>query len=315
MKLSNSAFSAMSRRGFCTAVAGFACGVSQLKPSLLGANEKNASEANESNFTDRIYTSLKITMIKGDQPLIEKFRIAKEAGFDGVALTAPNLIDVKEAIEARDKTGLMIHDVVNMVHWKQRLSDPDQAIRQQSLEATLESIRFAHAVGASSILQVVGKVTDPVNENHDQVWTRSIEAIRKAIPLASRLGIRILCENVGNGFCEDAQQWAEYLDEIDDPWVGAFFDIGNHHSRGGAPHWIRSLGNRIVKIDVKGHNTTTRRNCDIPDGDIDWKAVRDELAKLRFSGWATAEVPAGDAERIQLIAKQMDEVLGIRRLS
>lgn len=308
MSDSNSLSSAVSRRAFCSAIAGTVASA-----PWLAAAESPADVSIQGSSSHRLYTSPKITMVKGNLPLLEKFRIVKEGGFDGVALTAPHQFEDLEAIAARDATGLMVHDVVNAVHWTQRLSDPDPAVRQLSLEATLESIRFAHAIGASSILQVVGKVTDPVNENHDQVWERSIDAIRKAIPLASKLGVRILCENVGNGFCEDAQQWADYLDEISDPWVGAFFDIGNHHSRGGAAHWIRTLGNRIVKIDVKGHDTTIRKNCDILDGDIDWAEVRRELAKIRFSGWATAEVAGGDALRLSMVSKQMDEVLEISR--
>ena len=46
------------------------------------------------------------------------------------------------------------------------------------------------------------KVTDPVNENADQVRERSSEQLRKALPVASRLGVRIACENV-NGVVDD----------------------------------------------------------------------------------------------------------------
>lgn len=305
MKNLNPVRSMVSRRAFCTAVVGAVT----CRPTLTAAESEPAGSRESQQ--DHLYKAVKITMVKGDLPLLEKFRIVKAAGFDGISLTAPDQFDVKEAVAAKEKTGLIIHDVVNAVHWQKRLSDPDPAIRQQSLDAMLESIRFSHAIGAASVLQVVGKVTDPIHENHDQVWQRSIEAIRQAIPLASKLGVRILCENVGNGFCEDAQQWADYLDEIDDPWVGAFFDIGNHHSRGGATHWIRTLGSRIVKLDVKGHDSKIKKNCDTLDGDIDWPAVRSELSKLRFIGWATAEVAGGDAERLRQVAQQMDEALGL----
>ena len=77
-----------------------------------------------------------------------------------------------------------------------------------------------------------GKVTDPKTENHDQVWGRSIAEIRKLLPLAEDLQIKILIENVGNGFCYDPKQFAQYVDEINSPWVGVHFDIGNHISVG-----------------------------------------------------------------------------------
>src|SRR6188508_1109216 len=85
----------------------------------------------------------------------------------------------------------------------------------------------ARFVGADSVLLVPGKVTDPKTENHDQVWERSISEIRKALPLVEELGIKILIENVGNGFCLDPESLARYVDEIRHPLVAIHFDLGN----------------------------------------------------------------------------------------
>jgi len=295
----------LTRRAFCRVVAGAAAA------SVVGPTLAPAATA-EGEFAGRIYKAVKVSMITGEMPLLDKFRLAKDVGFEGISLFAPDRFDVNEAIDARDKTGLEIHNVNNAVHWKQRLSDPDPVVRAESLAATMDTIRFAHAVGASSMLQVVGKVTDPENENHEQVWERSVAELRKAIPLAARLGVRILCENVGNGFCTEPEQWNAYLDEFASPWVGAFFDIGNHHSYGGADRWARELGTRTVKLDVKGHDSKKQKNCNILEGDIDWSAVRRELAAIQFTGWATCEVRGGDRDRLRQVVERMDEVLGIR---
>lgn len=50
-------------------------------------------------------------------------------------------------------------------------------------------------------------------------------------------------------------------------------------------------------------------------GNIDWAEVREELANIRFSGWATAEVAGGDAQQLDLVSKQMDEVPAISRVA
>jgi len=262
-------------------------------------------------FTGRIYKAVKATMIRGDMPLLDKFMLSQDAGFDGISLMAPGRFDLKEAIRAQDRTGLRIHNVNDAVHWQIRLSDPDPSVRARALEAMKDALKFASDCGASSILLVNGKVTDPEKENHEQVRARSIAQIRKAIPLAAKLGVRILCENVGNGFCPDADQWAAYLDSIASPWVGAFFDIGNHHGYGGAHHWIRALGQRIVKIDVKDRNLDIDKNCNLFDGHVDWTKVRKELNALNFTGWATAEVKGGDKTRLREVAERMDKALGI----
>ena len=54
----------------------------------------------------------------------------------------------------------------------------------------------------------------------------AITEIRKVLPLASHLGIHVLIETVWNGFCYKPEQFRDYLDEIDSPWVGAHHDIG-----------------------------------------------------------------------------------------
>lgn len=262
-------------------------------------------------FTGRIYKAVKVTMIRTGDSTLDKFKIAQDAGFDGISLFAPDRFDLAEARAAQDKTGVRIHNVNGTHHWKERLSDPDPAVRAKAVQNLKDSIQFSSDCGGDSVLLVNGKVTDPQNENHAQVESRSIEGIREALPLASRLGVRILCENVGNGFCPDAKQWSDYLDKIDSPFVGAFFDIGNHHGLGGAPHWIRALDHRIVKIDIKDRDLDRDKNCDLFDGDVDWSEVRSALRDIGFTGWATAEVSGGGPERIKQVAERMDRALGL----
>jgi L-ribulose-5-phosphate 3-epimerase len=259
----------------------------------------------------RIYKAVKVTMIKTEMSIFDKFRISKEVGFDGISLMAPGWFEVKDILRAQDKTGLRVHNVNDSKHWKVRLSDPDPAVQRQAIQDMRDTIQFASDTGADSILLVVGKVTDPINENHDQVWERSTRAIQETLPLASSLGVRILLENVGNDFCLTPELWNKYIDQFASPWVGAFYDIGNHHSKGGADVWLRKLGKRIVKLDVKGHHTERKKNCDLFDGNIDWAKVRAEIERINFTGWATAEVSGGDQARLRQVVERMDRALGI----
>ena len=270
-----------------------------------------AFAAEEKTFADKIFKAVKVSMIREGASTLDKFKIAQDAGFDGISLFAPDRFEVSEALAAQDKTGVKIHNVNGTHHWKERLSDADAAVRAKAVQNLKDAVQFAADCGGDSVLLVVGKVTDPERENHAQVESRSIAGIREVLPLAARLGVRILCENVGNGFCSDAKSWADYLDKIGSPVVGAFFDIGNHHGYGGAPHWIRTLGARTVKIDVKDRDLAIDKNCDLFQGDVNWSAVRDALAETRFTGWATAEVSGGNSERMKEVAVRMDKALGI----
>lgn len=250
-------------------------------------------------------------MIRTGESTLDKFKIAQDAGFEGISLFAPDRFVLAEALTAQDRTGVRIHNVNGTHHWKVRLSDRDPAVRARAVSNLRACIQFAGDVGGDSVLLVNGKVTDDQHENHDHVRSRSIDGIRKVLPLASRLGVRVLCENVGNGFCPDAVKWAEYLDSLESPFVGGFFDLGNHHGFGGAPHWIRTLAHRIVKIDVKDRHLGRDKNCDLFEGDVDWPLVRTALHDIGFTGWATAEVSGGDRDRIHQVAERMDQALAL----
>lgn len=266
----------------------------------------------------RIYKSVKMGMFNENIPIKEKFEIMRELGFDGAELNSPGGEDKEAALKASRELNFPIHGVVDSIHWGVRLSDPDPAVREKSLQGLLTAIRESKFVGGDAVLLVPGKVDAEKDEDFNQVWTRSIEGIRKALPLCSKLGVRILIENVWNGFLYDpngddnqsAGLLAGYLDEIDSPWVGSYFDIGNHQRFARPAAWIRQLGPRIVKLDVKDWGKSNGF-CKIGDGDVDWADVRAALKEIRYTGWATAEVAGGDRKRMQDVSERMDKyVLG-----
>ncbi|MDP7012769.1 MAG: sugar phosphate isomerase/epimerase family protein [Verrucomicrobiota bacterium] len=264
----------------------------------------------------RILKSIKFGMFGGNLPIADKFRALKEIGYDGVELNSPGGVDKKQASAASRETGLPIHGVVDSIHWGTRLSSPDAATRRKGLEGLKTAIRDTRLVGGSAVLLVPGAVRDAKNENHQQVWDRSIEQINLAIPLAAKFGIHILIENVWNNFLYDpkgdnnqpADLLAKYLDEINSPWVGSYFDIGNHQRFGKPAEWIRTLGKRIVKLDVKDWGKSNGF-CKIGDGDVDWPDVREALGEIGFTGWSTAEVGGGNRDRIKEIHDRMDKHL------
>lgn len=256
-----------------------------------------------------LYKSLKWNMVRLEGTLEEKFSVLKEIGFDGVELESPGEINSDEALAASVEVSLPIEGVVNSTHWTVRHSDPNPEVRQQALDNMMTAMRFAAAVGATSVLLVPGKVTDPETENHQQVWDRSIGEIRRMLPLAEQLKIQILIENVGNGFCEDPQTFADYIDAINSPWVAVHFDIGNHIRISPPADWIRILGQRIKKVDVKDRTRANERTL-IGEGEADWPSVRQALRDIGYRGWVAAEVPGGDRTRLSDVVARMNRVLG-----
>ena len=73
----------------------------------------------------RMKKALKFGMVKLDGSVMDKFKLLKELGFDGVELDAPSSLDRNEILAARDATGLEIPGVVDAAHWRDALSSPD----------------------------------------------------------------------------------------------------------------------------------------------------------------------------------------------
>jgi L-ribulose-5-phosphate 3-epimerase len=263
----------------------------------------------------RMLKTLKIGMVGVEGSLTEKFKAAKEAGFDGIEMNAPG-IDIKETNKAIAESGLVVDGSVNSGHWDVRHTDPDAAVRAKALEALKEGLQQTKAVGGHTLLLVVGHGKDGPER---EIWPRSVENIAKAVPLAAELGVAIAIENVWNEFCYDhgggadqsAEKFVRYVDEFNSPWVGMQFDIGNHWKYGSMGDWIRALGKRVIKLDVKGFSRRENKFTKIGEGDLDFADVRKALTEIKFNGWCAAEVGGGDMTRLKEVVANMNRVFGL----
>src|SRR3954467_7366985 len=172
---------------------------------------------------------------------MEKFKVAKEAGFEEIECpTTPEQAKAEEILAASKETGIRIHSVMNQEHWNSPLSSADPAVVERSLEGMRTSLRNAKLWGADTVL-LVPAVVNP-ETTYAQAWERSQREIRKLIPLAAELKIIIGIEEVWNKFLLSPLEMARFVDEFNSPWIRAYFDVGNVAISGYAHDWIRTLG-------------------------------------------------------------------------
>jgi hexulose-6-phosphate isomerase len=206
---------------------------------------------------------------------------------------------------------------VDSVHWHKTLGDPDEGVRAEGLEALQTAIRDCHAYGGGSVLLVPAVVSEGMS--YEDAYKRSQEEIRKAIPLAEEMGVKISFENVWNNFLLSPLEAARYVDEFESPAVGFHFDVGNVVLYGWPEHWIRTLGHRITRLDIKEYSRSKLDNegrwkgfeVEIGDGDCGWERVMQALRDIGYEGWAAAEVRGGDEARLTDIAQRMDRVFAM----
>ena len=230
-----------------------------------------------------------------------------------------------EVLAAFKATGLQAASVCDHIHWIKTLSSPDAATRKLGYDGLIISLEDARAYGATSVLLVPGIVQGAGigrgDSTYQECWERSIAEIKKAIPVARDLGVKISIENVGNNFITSPEQAVEYLDAINSEWVGWHFDIGNAGRVGPAERWIQVIGKRIFRIHIKDYSAkpadpAARGNAraKLLDGDTNWPAVMKALDSVGYTGWAISEQPANqaaDVETARDMAQRMDRIFAL----
>lgn len=276
----------------------------------------SATQSEPLDHTKRnIRKALKYGMIAPGSSILEKFTIARDCGFDGVEMDSPNDLDNDEVVAARDATGIVIPGVVDSAHWQSTLSDSDEFVVTRGCEALVRAIKDCKTYGGSSVLLVPAVVNKKVS--YADAYRRSQVAIRRIIPLALELDVKIAIENVWNNFLLSPLEAARYTDEIDPRVMCWHFDVGNIVNYGWPEQWIRTLGHRIHKLDIKEFSRKKRDDeglwkgfdVELMEGDCDWPAVMKALDQINYTGWAAAEVAGGDEKRLRFIAERMDTII------
>lgn len=271
----------------------------------------------------RILLSCKLTMITRESngkklSIVERLQLAKAAGFDGVDFDEAGQFTVEEARAAVIESGVFCHNAINHDHWRDTLTNKDAAVRAKGVANISHCLKVAHAIGGSGVLIVIGVGADGTPKECDD---RARAEIKKLLPLAASLGQPILFENVWNKMHYDhdnppeqtPDRFVEFVDSFNSPWVGMYYDIGNHWKYGQPRAWLNAFGRRAVKLDVKGFSRAKNKFVDITsdEDDLPWDEVRKGLDDIQFTGWATAEVGGGDLDRLTVVRKQMETAFGL----
>lgn len=230
------------------------------------------------------------------------FEYSRNAGFDVVELNLNPIGDVGLTMETTKKEaeeitqlasqyGLQLRSLSTALLWQTPLSSPDEAVRNKGIKVIEKMLEIASIIGMDTILVVPGSVTPEVS--YDACYRRSQTALKKVIPTAEKLGVKIGIENVWNKFLLSPLEMAQYIDQLDSKYVGAYFDIGNVLQFGYPEQWIDILGQRIFKVHVKDFKTSTGNATGFTtllSGDVNWQAVKQELNKIDYRDTLVAEL-------------------------
>ena len=264
--------------------------------------------------------------------LAESFALAADAGFEGVEValnegageitlesSEKDLLEVKRQAS---ENGIELYSVASGLYWDYFLNDADEAVRSKGQDIVKKQLETAAILGCDSILVIPGvvnaefaapgKVMDYVT-----CYNRALESIIKVKEYAEQYKVNIGLENVWNKFLLSPMEMRDFIDKVGSEYVGSYLDIGNTLANGYPEHWISCLGDRIKKVHFKDYRVEAgglHGFVDLLAGDVNYPAVVEELKKVGYDGWVTAEMIPNYKYHTETIiyntSNAMDSILG-----
>jgi hexulose-6-phosphate isomerase len=273
--------------------------------AAVAGNVKTAKAADAA--PGKMKKALQLGMLPKELSDAEKFKLAKACGFDGIeGGPVEDLGKAKELGELARAAGTPIHSIV-YGGWKEPMSSPEEAVQAKGVKAMEAALHSAKALGADAVLLVPAVVNE--STRYVDAYTRSQANIRKLLPLAQELQVTIAVEFVWNNFLLSPLEFAKYIDEFNHPYLKAYFDTGNVVAYGWTEDWIRTLGNRIVKVHLKDFKRKNREWTNLRDGDVNWPEVNKAFGEAGYTGYVTPELSGGDEAYLKDLSARIDLIL------
>lgn len=219
-----------------------------------------------------------------------ELNLDREAGGHGLTMETTQL-QTAEIKKLSQVYNLPVHSISSSLYTAETLGSDDPACRKQGQDILRKQLELASALGADGILVVPGGVSD--QRSLTQAWDNCLESLSALKGEILQSGIKVGVENVWNGFFLSPWDMADFIDTLDCPSIGAYFDVGNVEIFSNPQDWIEILGSRIVKVHVKDFARTTTNAghfVNLLEGSIDWAKVKAALDAAGYQGYLTAEV-------------------------
>lgn len=258
-------------------------------------------------------------------------KVAKEAGFDGIELALnetgelsleSNESEIKRYRQLADDHGIELTSLASGLYWTYALTSGKAEIRQKAKDIVKKQLESAAILGVDTILVVPGAVgVDFIPDSevvpYDQAYDYALEGIGELSEVADSFKVSIGIENVWNKFLLSPLELRDFIDKINSPYVGSYFDVGNVLYAGYPEHWISILNKRIKKVHFKDYRRAAgglHGFVDLLAGDVNYPEVVKALQAIGYEDYVIAEMIPGYTHHGQQIifntSGAMDAILG-----
>jgi len=176
-------------------------------------------------------------------------------------------------------------------YWHPSWIEPCPHYRAIRREHTLRALALAGRLKAPSIQTEPG---GPLEEGSSRAAAYDLfyEELMPCVEKAGEVGVRLLIEPEPGLLIETFEQYLEFVDRIDSPWVGLNFDIGHAFCVGDDPaDWIPRLADQTYHYHLEDIAASREHAHLIPGrGAVDLPAVLQAIEATDYDGFVTVEL-------------------------
>lgn len=216
-----------------------------------------------------------------DIPINERYKLIKEAGFDGVLLWWSDGFgrgaDYRDGVEHARRAGLIIENIHTPVHLQDNLSF-DNMDGESLLECYIQCVNDCAEFDIPTMVVHLPDDKYPINE-------LGMDRIKRIAQHAEDLNIKVALENLRN-----INNVIYVLDNITSDKLGFCYDSCHHANYNPELDLLNKYGSRLMALHLHD-NGGARGQHSLPfDGNIDWYKVMKNIADTAYKG-ATALEP------------------------
>jgi sugar phosphate isomerase/epimerase len=243
-------------------------------------------------------------------PVEEAIRRIAEIGYAGIEILAdvphawpagllPESIDaIRRAI---DREGITISNVnafmMNAVadprqpYWYPSWTDPDPHYRAIRREHTKRALKLAKQIGAPHITTEPGGPLAS-GQSREEATDIFYNELMPCVDVAQQLEMPILIEPEPGLLIEKFEQYLEFSERVDSPWVRLNFDVGHAYCVGEDPQgWVARMAPHTMHYHFEDIAATRVHQHMIPGrGAINFVATVDAIRQTGYDGWLTVEL-------------------------
>lgn len=269
--------------------------------------------------------------LDGALPIEQFLAKAKHYGYEAVEICIGEAgefgLDTDKArcdsvLAEAERVGIKIASVASGIYWGYSLASDSAEDRLRAANALGKMIQITSWLKAKTLLTIPGAVDVFFNPTravtrYDEIWERSVEGLKRVLPLAEDSGVVLGIENVWNKFLLSPLEMREFLTQFGSKAIGAYVDVANILPYGYPEQWLRILGDQVAGIHFKDYRRAVGTGAGFVDllaGDVNWPEVMAAIAEIGYSGPIAAEMIPGYQHYPEVLiantSNAMDAILG-----